>query len=503
MLVAGGRLARNTVLNFIGQLLPMVAAIPALPYTIRGLGTERFGVLAIAFVVLGYFALFDFGLGRATTKYVAEALGHGDQNRIPRIIWTSLLFVLLSGSAAGVGLYCTTPVLIAWIHISPQLLADTTYVFHVLCLSILVALLSASLNGVLEAYQRFDLINLLRIPSSILTYTIPAIVLLSGGGLRAIVVLLLLKNLLVTALQLALCVWIVPEMLNISFDLALAPALFGFGGWIFMTDAVVMLLMYLDRLMVASMVSMSAVTYYAGPYELINRAGIVPSSMVMVLFPAVSCLQATNTDLNSLTQRAFRYLIVGMGLITAFVIAFAPVILSLWLGQDFLQSTFVLRVFAIGVFLSSLAWLAGTLLQASGAPRVVTVIHVIQLPFYVATTWAFIKIGGIDGAAVSWSLRMLLSVVFLFEACRKRGLISLPLVVGGRALKFLLVTGVLSALTASTLSWYPPNHLMVAALEAATFSVILVFTVWKYTLDEQDRSLLGQTIGSQLADRRG
>jgi O-antigen/teichoic acid export membrane protein len=38
------------------------------------LGVERFGLLSIAWVVLEYFVIFDCGLGRASAKYVAEAL---------------------------------------------------------------------------------------------------------------------------------------------------------------------------------------------------------------------------------------------------------------------------------------------------------------------------------------------------------------------------------------------------------------------------------------------
>lgn len=76
--ISGEILARNTLLNFVGQALPLVAVV-TIPFIVRGLGIERFGLLSLAWVVLGYFTIFDLGLGRATTKYVAEALGKGDE----------------------------------------------------------------------------------------------------------------------------------------------------------------------------------------------------------------------------------------------------------------------------------------------------------------------------------------------------------------------------------------------------------------------------------------
>jgi O-antigen/teichoic acid export membrane protein len=72
--IKGGLLARNTLFNLIGQGLPLVVAVVTIPLIIQGLGIDRFGLLSLAWVVLGYFAIFDLGLGRATTKFVAEAL---------------------------------------------------------------------------------------------------------------------------------------------------------------------------------------------------------------------------------------------------------------------------------------------------------------------------------------------------------------------------------------------------------------------------------------------
>jgi len=65
--ICGSLLARNTLLNFIGQAVPLLVGVATIPFIVRGLGTERFGFLSLAWVVLGYFAIFDLGLGRATT----------------------------------------------------------------------------------------------------------------------------------------------------------------------------------------------------------------------------------------------------------------------------------------------------------------------------------------------------------------------------------------------------------------------------------------------------
>jgi len=63
-LTGGRRLARNVLWNLLGTGAPLLVAIVVIPVLIEGLGIERFGVLTIAWMVVGYFSLFDLGLGR-------------------------------------------------------------------------------------------------------------------------------------------------------------------------------------------------------------------------------------------------------------------------------------------------------------------------------------------------------------------------------------------------------------------------------------------------------
>src|SRR5260370_22399359 len=100
-LTRGRLLARNTIWNLLGQLLPMAVAVVAIPPLVRGLGVARFGVLSLAWIVVGYFSLFDLGIGRALTKLVADKLGAHDDHSIPPVARTAMLMLLLLGVRRG------------------------------------------------------------------------------------------------------------------------------------------------------------------------------------------------------------------------------------------------------------------------------------------------------------------------------------------------------------------------------------------------------------------
>ena len=83
-LTSGRLLAKNTVWNLVGGGAPMIVAVFCIPILIRGLGTSRFGVLTLAWALIGYASLFDLGLGRALTQMVAKKLGAGEDREFPR-----------------------------------------------------------------------------------------------------------------------------------------------------------------------------------------------------------------------------------------------------------------------------------------------------------------------------------------------------------------------------------------------------------------------------------
>ena len=67
-------IVRNTVLNFFGLVVPLAVGFVTIPMVVRTLGNDRFGILALVWVVFGYFGLFDLGLGRTTALVVWGAL---------------------------------------------------------------------------------------------------------------------------------------------------------------------------------------------------------------------------------------------------------------------------------------------------------------------------------------------------------------------------------------------------------------------------------------------
>ena len=159
------KLAYNAFYNLIGKVLIILIGIISIPILINKLGLERFGILTLIWSLIGYFGIFDLGFGRATTKFVAEYMALGKLEELPSLIWTSLFFMFSFGLIGGALAYLTTPLLVGKIFtVSPDLFGETRRSFHLIGFIIPFVISTAGAVGVLEAQQRFGLINAILIP---------------------------------------------------------------------------------------------------------------------------------------------------------------------------------------------------------------------------------------------------------------------------------------------------------------------------------------------------
>ncbi len=491
--ISGSLLARNALLNLIGQAVPLIVGVVTIPFIVRGLGNERFGLLSLAWVILGYFSIFDLGLGRATTKFVAEALGKGEDEEVPYLVWTAVTSQAVLGIVGGLILAGITPLLVEKIlNIPLKLLDEAKDTFYLLALSVPIVLLGSSFRGVLEAIQRFDLINTVRIPSSMLTYLLPLVGVFFNLRLTGIVTMILLARLgtLVSFLVLSLCLF--SKLKKYSCSVAFFPKLISFGGWITVSSATAPVLLYLDRFLIGSLLTIAAVTYYMAPYEAVTRLSIISVSLTMTLFPAFSTLDGVKDrlKLGTLFSRSVKYVLLLLGPIVLVIALFAKEILQIWLGTDFaIKSMLVLQLLAFGVLINSLAHTPFALLQGIGRPDLPAKFHLLELPIYCGISWILIRNFGVAGAAVAWVLRVALDAFLLFGATFKVYRFSFRLLRDNGTILAGFALLIFTVITWGFKIFLNVLPLFAQALFIMALLVLFALIVWRNILDVSDRGI--------------
>ena len=483
---AGGyALACNTFWNLISYGAPTIVAVFTIPLLIAKLGMDRFGVLTLSWVVIGYFNLFDFGLGRALTKLVAEKIGAAGDLVVPSLVWTGLFLMLILGVFGTIVASLLSPWLVYTVLKIPNALRlETLQTFYLIAFSIPVVIFTTGLRGFLEAYQRFGLITMVSVPLGVFTFLGPLLALSFTHNLFIIITILILGRVFAGLAYLWLCFKTLPTLRHIALDRTVVGRLLSFGGWITVTNIVGPLMVYLDRFLIGALLSITAVVYYTTPYDIVTKLLIIPTSLTGVLFPAFST--ALGIDKARSTRLFFRggkYIYLIMFPTALFIIIFANEGLGLWLGHDFArQSVRVLQWLAVGVFVNALAHVPYSLVQAAGRADVTAKLHLVELPLYLTALWWLIAQFGIEGVAMAWVARVTFDTIVLFILANR--IANLGIIISGH-LVFILVMTMTTFIAGSLL-----NGLILKASFSGIIIVSFALLTWQRILSPDERTLL-------------
>jgi O-antigen/teichoic acid export membrane protein len=162
--LAGRRIATNTLWNVLGLIAPMPLGLLVVPFLARRLGVDRFGVLSLAWAVIGYFTVFDLGLGRALTKLASER--SVDPNRsgsLGALFWTTMTLLLAFSAVAGAVLAALSVWLVrTGLRIPGGMEAETLASLLLLSLVMPALILTSAPMALLAALGRFGELNLNR-----------------------------------------------------------------------------------------------------------------------------------------------------------------------------------------------------------------------------------------------------------------------------------------------------------------------------------------------------
>ena len=156
------------------------------------------------------------------------------------------------------------------------------------------------------------------------------------------------------------------------------------------------------------MLTLSAVAWYATPLDLVLRMWILPVAVSQALLPAMaSGFSRLPAETAALLRRGGLLILLGVFPACAVLVAAPHDILRLWLGAAFADGGApVLRILSIGILFSCLAYAPNALLEAIGRPDVTARFVLAQAVLFLPLSLLFLWLGGIEGAAVAWALRV-------------------------------------------------------------------------------------------------
>ena len=404
---------KHTAYNLLGALLPLGLSLVTIPLYISWIGEARYGVLAVAWLLLGYFGLFDLGLGRATAQRIA-ALGDASSEKMSSTFWTALTMNVSLGVLGGLIIWPVANYFFNnFFSVDSALRPELAAAIPWLILAVPLATLSGVLTGALEGRTKFLDLNIISVASSALIQLVPlAVVWLHGPDLAWLLPAVILSRLVTLSVLFLRCRVHVFHHHKPTFSRAQAKGLLQFGGWVTVSSLVGPLMVVLDRFVIGATLGAKAVTYYTVPFQLAERTTLLPGALTTALFPRLAAVG--QDEARQLATKAVSSLaVVTTPLILVAVLLVEP-FLHWWLNPEFaLQAGLTAQLLLLGFWINAFARVPFALLQAAGKPSVIAKCHLAELIPYLLLLYVGLQFWGLPGAALVFSLRTLADCALL------------------------------------------------------------------------------------------
>lgn len=419
-------IGKHVAANLAGSTVPLFVALATIPAYVRTVGEERFGVLALIWAVLNYFGFLDLGFGRAVTQRLSQLDG-ADSRQDNGLVWTGLGTAFVMGLVGGGAIYVTALHLIDRVHLlGPAVHKEALSALWWLILAFPFLLPGAVLVGALQARLRFVELNAVQIASGVLMQVFPLALALHGWVELTSLVPAVLAARLGTNLSLFVLCWrSVPMASPCLPSRDHLRHLLVYGGWVSVMNILAPLLVTIDRVVIAAVSGAKAVTHYTIPYDLVSRGMIISGSFASALFPRMARLPIKEGRQLALHSAAM--LLAIMSPIIALGLALAEPFLELWVGGPLASLTHrVAEILLVGIWMNCLVIPHHSRYLATEGPKRVALIHLMEVPIYLAVLWMATHRWGAPGAAAAWSLRVALDTGLLLRLNR----VLLPALVG-------------------------------------------------------------------------
>ena len=406
-------IGRNTMYNLVGTAVPTLLALVTVPAYLRLIGPERYGVLAIAWLVLGYFGVFDLGLGRATAQRISAWRDAGADARA-----TAFGTALVTNLGVGlIGALIMAPA--SWLmftmemRLSPAMLAETLAGVPLLALSVPVATTLGVFSGALMAREKFYVTNRISITNTCLFQILPlAVAWLTGPHVASLLAASIAARLVGLVLYWRECNREFGADAFRRFDRGQLRELLNYGGWVTVAAVFGPFIQVVDRFLIGAMLGSYAVTVYVVPTQLTSRVLTVSGALCNALFPRMAVI--SGDDAHRLARDAVG---VQLAVVTP-LIGGAYVLMQnameMWVGHKLgHDATPIARILMLAAWLNMFANVPYARLQASGRPDLVTKVMLAELPVFLPALYLAVLQWGVWGAAMVYFARFVVDLTAL------------------------------------------------------------------------------------------
>ena len=400
-------LIRNTVANFAGQLLYPLLALALVPFYLRHVGIEGYGLIGLIAMVVSVLGVFSKGLGSALQREFGRRSGTPEgRHSLPTLLRSFEIVYWILGVALAAG-FAVLALTVGSRWIRPETIPQQTVMICLALLALRVALAfpHSVYQSVFIGTERQVEGNIINSLLALTAVAAGVTAILIFGSVTAVYLGEVVTAAIFLVVLRVRAFAILPRAIR-AFDAREVRSLLRSSVDLIWTNGIGLLINSLDRVVVSAALPVAALGIYTAAASAARAVGLGLNPFLMAAYPRTCRIAATGSTRQQLDDlRRAAAIVAALGAaITLPLSAFSVDVLTLWLRDSALARAGapVLSIYALGSLTIGLATVLYQRQMATGATRFGARFNTAALFWFPLALWFLVSRFGLTGAAVAW-----------------------------------------------------------------------------------------------------
>lgn len=356
---------KNGLYNGITSLLNIALGVLVIPVLIRTMGLDAYGLWIYATAVMGIVELAEMGLSVSTTYFVSKDLASQDSRSLSETLSIISGLVLIVATIGAVAVWLlATPLAYLATNLDLEQQVRAINIIRLGAFAVWVAMVQRVLIGIQQAFQRYDLLNLIASTQTFTVYLSMLAVAFAGGGPEQLMVAyLVVTGMAFVANSIAVRFLLRPFATSICWNQQRVPVIarYSLSTWSISLGSA--LFSKADRILVGAVAGTTVLGAYGAITSVVSKINQLSAAVVQPLLPSISGLSARDNGANQELIGYYRQAIelnalVSFGL-SGVLLLLAPVLSFVLVDQqsEELVNSLILASIIYGIYsLGAVPW---------------------------------------------------------------------------------------------------------------------------------------------------
>lgn len=499
----------GAILSYIILGLELIVGLVYTPILTKMLGQAEYGLYSLVASVISYLTILDLGFGSAIVVYTARYRANKDVEKEHKLHGMFFVVYLIIGVIAGILGY------ILYLNVD-KLFGNTMSIQEIKTARIMMLILTGNLvitfpmsifSSIITAYEKFVFAKSLNIVRIIISPLITIPLLLLGYRSIAVVTVTTILNIITLVINMFYCLNKLKVKLDFAkFNFKLLIEIFSFSFFIFLNVIVDKVNWSLDQFILGAVSGTVAVAIYNIAAQ-INTIYLSFSTAISgVLLPRITQMEtnkATNQDFTEFFIKVGRIQYIIMGLIITGFVLVGKEFMSLWQGEEYLQSYYIACILMIPVTVPLIQNAGISILQAKNKHKFRTVVLLLIAILNISISIPFAKIYGGIGTAIGTAISFVIGQMIIMNIYYYKKIhIDIPRF-WKQILKMTIPVAIAFVIGIGLNRILVANNYFILLIKIVIYTSIYAFLVWKLGMNAYEKEVFLQPINKIIKKIKG